>query len=62
MADPLRTDVLTAMRTMTRFVGAPQHREHWSLQTEAIKTSTSMVATFCSKSFFEFLGDEPKFR
>ncbi|WP_052915679.1 methyltransferase [Mycobacterium haemophilum] len=61
MADLLRTDAPASMRAITRFVGAPQHREHWSQLTNAIKTGTSVVAALRGKSFFEYLGDEPEF-
>ena len=61
MADLLRSDAPVSMAAMARFVGAPQHREHWSLLTDAIKTGASVVATLRGKSYFDYMGDEPEF-
>jgi hypothetical protein len=61
LADVLRSDAPASMAAMARFVGAPQHREHWSLLTEAIKTGASVVPTLRGKSFFDYMGDEPEF-
>lgn len=61
LADPLRCDAPVSMAPIARFVGSRQHREHWSLLTEAIKTGTSVVPTLRSKSFFDYLGDDPEF-
>ena len=61
LADLLRSDVPVSMAPMARFIGARQHREHWSLLTEAIKTGTTVVPALRGKSFFDYLGDEPEF-
>ncbi|ORW96185.1 hydroxyneurosporene methyltransferase [Mycobacterium sp. IEC1808] len=61
LANQLRTDVPASMAAMARFVGSRQHREHWSLLTDAIKTGTSGVPALRGKSFFDYLGDEPEF-
>jgi hypothetical protein len=61
LADLLRSDAPTSMAGMARFIGARQHREHWSLLTEAIKTGASIVPTLRGKSFFDYLGDDPEF-
>ncbi len=61
MADLLRSDAPVSMAAMARSIGSRQHREHWSLLTEAIKTGTSVVPALRGKSFFDYMGDEPEF-
>jgi O-methyltransferase domain/Dimerisation domain len=61
MADVLRSDAPVSMAAMARFIGSPQHREHWSLLTEAIKTGASVVSTLRGMSYFDYMGDEPEF-
>ena len=61
LADVLRSDAPASMAATARFVGARQHREHWSLLTEAIKTGASVVPTLRGKSFFDYMRDEPEF-
>lgn len=61
LADLLRSDAPVSLAPMARFIGARQHREHWSLLTEAIKTGSSWVPALRGKSFFDYLGDEPEF-
>ncbi len=61
MADLLRSDAPVSMAAMARFVGARQHREHWSLLTEAIRSGRSGVPALRGKSFFDFMGDDPGF-
>jgi hypothetical protein len=61
LADLLRSDVPVSMAPMARFIGARQHREHWSLLTEAITTGSAVVPALRGKGFFDYLGDEPEF-
>lgn len=61
LAELLRSDAPVSVAPMARFIGARQHREHWSLLTEAIKTGTSVVPGLRGKEFFDYLGDEPEF-
>jgi hypothetical protein len=61
LAELLRSDAPVSIAPLARFVGARQHREHWSLLTEAIKTGTSVVPGLRGKDFFHYLGDEPEF-
>jgi hypothetical protein len=61
LADLLRSDAPVSLAALARFVGSRQHREHWSLLTEAIKTGTSVVPTLRGKSFFDYLDDDPEF-
>lgn len=61
LAELLRSDVPVSMAPMARFIGTRQHREHWSLLTEAIKTGATVVPALRGKNFFDYLGDEPEF-
>lgn len=61
LANVLRSDVPVSMAPMARFIGARQHREHWSLLTEAIRTGSTVVPALRGKGFFDYLGDEPEF-
>lgn len=61
LAESLRSDAPVSMAPMARFIGARQHREHWSLLTEAIKTGASVVPGLRGKDFFGYLSDEPEF-
>jgi hypothetical protein len=61
LAAQLRSDVPASMAAMARFVGSRQHREHWSLLTDAIKTGRSGVPALRGKGFFDYLGDVPEF-
>jgi hypothetical protein len=61
LADVLRSDAPVSMAATARFIGAKQHREHWNLLTEAIKTGSSIVTNLRGKAFFDYLGDEPDY-
>jgi O-methyltransferase domain/Dimerisation domain len=61
LAEQLRSDVPASMAAMARFVGSRQHREHWSLLTDAIKTGRSGLPALRGKGFFDYLGDEPEY-
>jgi hypothetical protein len=61
LAALLRSDAPVSMAAMARFIGSRQHREHWSLLTESIKTGNSVVKGLRGKTFFEYMGDDPGF-
>ena len=61
MAQLLRSDGPVSMAAMARFIGARQHREHWSLLTQAIRSGDAAVPALRGKGFFDYLGDEPEF-
>ena len=61
MADLLRSDGPVSLAGLARFVGARQHREHWSMLTETIKSGGAAVPALRGKEFFDYLGDEPEF-
>ena len=61
LADLLRSDAPGSVAAFARFVGARQHREHWSLLTDAIKTGTSIVSGLRGTGFFDYLGTDLEF-
>jgi hypothetical protein len=58
LGETLRTDAPVSMAGMARWVGSPQHREHWSHLTEAIRTGVPVVPELRGKPIFEYLADE----
>lgn len=58
LADTLRTDAPVSMAGMARWVGSPQHREHWSHLTGAIRTGNAVLPELRGKPAFEYLADE----
>jgi DNA-binding transcriptional ArsR family regulator len=61
LGDSLRSDAEVSLRGFARFLGAPQHREHWSHLTDAIRTGRPAVPELRGKPMFEYLADEPEF-
>ena len=43
LADTLRSDADVSLSAWARFMGSPQHREHWSHLTDAIRTGRAVV-------------------
>ncbi|MGB9306849.1 MAG: methyltransferase [Mycobacterium sp.] len=60
LADTLRRDAEVSIAGWARWVGSPQHREHWSRFTDAIRTGRSVVPALRGKPAFEYLADEPE--
>jgi O-methyltransferase domain/Dimerisation domain len=60
LADTLRSDADVSMAAFARFLGSPQHREHWSHLTDAVRTGRSVVPALRGKPVFEYLADEPE--
>ncbi|MEB3982364.1 methyltransferase [Mycobacterium sp. 663a-19] len=58
LASTLRTDAPVSMAGMARWVGSPQHREHWSHLTEAIRTGRPVLPRLRGKPAFEYLVEE----
>lgn len=58
LAETLRTDAPVSMAAMARWVGSPQHREHWSHLTDAIRTGNPVLPELRGKPVFEYLADE----
>ncbi len=58
LAETLRTDAPVSMAGMAQWIGSPQHREHWSHLTDAIRTGHPVVPELRGKPVFEYLADE----
>jgi C-methyltransferase len=59
LADTLRTDTPGSMAAAAKFYGSPQHREHWSMLAESIRTGEPSVPRLRGKDFFDYLSDNP---
>jgi len=60
LADSLRRDAEVSVAGMARFIGSPQHREHWSHLTDAIRTGRAVIPALRGKPAFEYLADQPE--
>jgi O-methyltransferase domain/Dimerisation domain len=60
LAETLRTGAAVSLAGLARFVGNPQHREHWSHLTGAVRTGKAAVPELRGKPIFEYLADEPE--
>ncbi len=58
LANTLRRDAEVSLAGFARWVGSPQHREHWSLLTEAVRTGRATVPGLRGKPVFDYLTDE----
>lgn len=61
LADTLRSDAPISMAGAARFYGSTQHREHWSLLAESIRTGKSIVEPLRGMDFFAYLGTQPQY-
>jgi hypothetical protein len=59
LADTLRSDAPVSMAGMAKFVGARQHREHWSHLVDAVRSGESVIRTLRGMDAFEYIGSEP---
>ncbi|QLL10416.1 hydroxyneurosporene methyltransferase [Mycobacterium vicinigordonae] len=60
LAETLRSDAEVSLVGWTRWLGSPQHREHWSHLTDAIRTGRSVIPELRGKPAFEYLASEPE--
>src|SRR5215212_8440957 len=58
LADTLRRDAPASMTAAALYYGSRQHREHWSLLDETIKSGQASVPRLRGKDFWEYLDDE----
>ena len=58
LGDTLRSDSALSLRGMVRYVGAPQHREHWNHLSTAIRTRHAVVSDIRGKPIFDYLAEE----
>jgi len=60
LADTLRRDAEVSVAGWARWLGSPQHREHWSHFTDAIRTGRPVIPELRGKPAFEYLASEPE--
>ena len=60
LAETLRSDAPFSMRAYARLIGLPQHREHWSLLVESVKSGKAIFPQLRGKDAFDYLRDEPE--
>ena len=61
LADTLRTDAPVSMTGAALFYGSPQHREHWSMLAESVRTG-QRVFPLRGKGFFDYLATTPNWQ
>jgi C-methyltransferase len=59
LAATLRSDAPASMAGGARFYGSPQHREHWSLLVDSVRSGRPSVPTLRGQEFFDYLAGEP---
>jgi hypothetical protein len=60
LAEPLRRDAEISVAGWARWLGSPEHREHWSHFTDAIRTGRAVIPELRGKPAFEYLAGEPE--
>jgi SAM-dependent methyltransferase len=60
LADTLRCGADVSIGAMARVQGSPEHREHWSHLTNAVRTGKAVIPELRGKPAFEVLADEPE--
>ena len=60
LAETLRSDAPFSMHGYARFVGSPQHREHWTLLVESVKSGKPIIPQLRGNDAFDYLRDEPE--
>lgn len=60
LADALRTDAAVSVAGMARFVGSPEHREHWSHFADAVRTGRPVIPELRGMPPFEYMGSNPE--
>ncbi|MFZ0228835.1 MAG: methyltransferase [Mycobacterium sp.] len=60
LGETLRSDAPFSMNAFARYVGSPQHREHWSYLVESVRTGKPIIPHLRGKDGFDYLRDEPE--
>lgn len=60
LGDTLRTDAPVSIAGMAKFVGSPQHREHWSHLGDAVRTGEAVIPKLRGKSAFDYFASVPE--
>lgn len=60
LGDALRTDAAVSVAGMARFVGSPQHREHWSHLSDAVRSGEAVIPKLRGLGAFEYVASDPE--
>lgn len=60
LGDTLRKDAPVSIAGMAKFVGSPQHREHWSHLADAIRTGEAVIPTLRGMKTFDYIVSDPE--
>jgi len=60
LAHTLRSDADVSIAGLARWLGSPEHREHWSHLADAVRTGRAVIPELRGKPAFEYLADEPE--
>jgi hypothetical protein len=60
LADTLLSTSPMSMAGLARWVGSRQHREHWSLLANAVRTGKAIIPELRGMGGFDYLGEEPE--
>ncbi|QUR69588.1 hydroxyneurosporene methyltransferase [Mycobacterium spongiae] len=61
LADTLRSDSRWSVAGVARYFGCRQHREHWTMLANAIRTGTTVVPGLRNMAFFDYLAKDPEY-
>ncbi|BBX89894.1 hydroxyneurosporene methyltransferase [Mycolicibacterium boenickei] len=60
LGDTLRKDAPVSIAGMAKFIGSPQHREHWSHLGDAVRTGEAVIPKLRGKSAFDYFASVPE--
>lgn len=60
LADTLRKDAPVSIAGMAKFVGSPEHREHWSHLGDAVRTGEAVIPKLRGQATFDYIGSVPE--
>jgi hypothetical protein len=60
LGDTLRSDAPVSVAGMAKFVGSPQHREHWSHLADAVRTGEAVIPKLRGQATFDYIGSQPE--
>ena len=61
LGETLRSERPNSIAGMAKFVGAPEHREHWTLLADAVRTGEAVPHRLRGMSGWDFLKQRPEF-
>lgn len=60
LAETLRSDAPVSLAAAARYYGSPQHREHWSMLVDSVRTGRASIPRLRGKEVWQYLEDEPE--